>query len=130
MPNPLIAEYQQLANELDATVAALVAANQPLAAQQVGAAQGVLRATCITLIANDIDTILDPNDPQMAEAIADITEATTALRSGAAALARDVRRVTTVVGLATAAGQLAGSLIPPNIAEIAAAAKSTASLLR
>jgi len=130
MANPLIAEYQNLAASLDPLIQQLVADNLPIAAQQVGAAQGTLRAACITMIANDIDNLLSTSqDPQAAQAKAALTSATTSLQQGAQAITRDEKQVGVIVGVATAAAQIASSLVPLNVVEIVAAANSTINLL-
>jgi hypothetical protein len=129
MANPLIAQYRELANSLDPLIQQLAAENRPIAAQQVGAAQGTLRAACINMITNDIDVLLDPAQPQAASAITALTNATNALQAGAAAIAADENKVTTIVGVATAAMQIASSLVPLNLAEIGAAANDTIKLL-
>jgi hypothetical protein len=130
MANPLVLQYQVLATSLDPLIQQLIANNQPVAAQQVGSAQGTLRAACVILIANDIDAILDPNDPEMARAIAAISGATAALQKGAAAIAQDIKRVTTIVAIASDAAQIASSLVPPNVSEIIAGASDTIKLLQ
>jgi hypothetical protein len=129
MPSPLIAEYQALARSLDPLIKQLIADGHPIAAQQVCAAQGTLRAACLKMIANDIDTLLDPADPNMATATQTLAKATTALKEGAASITSDENRVTTIVSIATAATQIASSLVPLNISEIIAAGNNTVSLI-
>ena len=127
MANPLIAEYRNLANALDGTIGALPE-NDPTAAR-LTTAQGQLRGACVTMIANDIDAVLDPGDPKMAEAIATISVATIALKNGAAAIASDEKRVTTIVGLANDAVSIATSIVPLNVPAIIAAAQDTVKLV-
>jgi hypothetical protein len=129
VPNPLIAEYQGLATALDPLIQTANSANDTGAAQQLTGAQGTLRAAGLALIANDIDQILDPADPQNAAAIAQIKAATTALHDGAAAISHDIKHVSTIVGIATNAFKIASSLVPPNPAAIFAAAQNTVKLL-
>lgn len=130
MANPLIKEYQKLADSLDDVVQRLIANNLPVAAQQIGASQGTLRAACVVLIANDIDQLLDPADPEMAAAISAITSATNALQRGSAAITADIKHVTTIIGIASDAAQIATSLVPPNIPELIAAGRDTVKLLQ
>jgi hypothetical protein len=129
VPNSLIAEYQGLATALDPLIQTATTANNTTAAQQLESAQGTLRAAGLALIANDIDVILDPADPQNAAAIAQIQAATTALHNGAAAISRDIKHVSTIVGIATNAFQIVSSLVPPNPAAIFVAAQNTVKLL-